>query len=913
MKKKDNENDKLKAFGTYLDRIPTDIVEDFERLRKDFSSRTIYERVEKFFSQFFKGGHEEWAMSDFSYTIQKIVWTVFAFFSEEIKDEEFINVFFISPFRKPHEEAEYEFIEKVLHPLTFGRNGLYEYLRGKLLPLFDLFLAPSKLNPLWFPKQVCLYRKKENKKFISRGSFLTEIDLSCVFDEEEIMFLRNYLSYLWLKERKKVTEEMREVLENYLNEIFKNKRQAYKKLESAFMELSFILEKPYLSTQDNVKRFGLTLLLLWIHDPFWKYYYYLPGCIIPGKSIGAIVLGTEKRLNLETIKIWHNTVSNFITSFVIVEHERKILKHALKATAAMIMARNMSHTLGSQILMRCKNIDKKNWEKVLDYVISRSEFIADVTSGLPIHFGKGYFLLEENRESGGKSESGFVKVWVQNHPIKEKLVEASGGKIKQSFLKVDDKLKNTEIALPFGSEVGTHAFHSIIENYIRNISKYAHLEDNTLTVELEELMKEDESRLVVKLTSNAKLVDKETELRNVIDSLKKGIDEPMIDKLTGEPAASAWGLKEMKICATLLVGEKIENLIEPDFHKDYFYIMEEDMKKNRPSYKLTFLKYLPFHEFQSLSELNGQKRRVVSDFIVIKGVEGRDIIEKLKGETLKSLPIKTALIVNEDVDDWVRNNFLIFTDEDWRNKESMDKERKRKLLMERFLKEKILRHRKCAFKEINGVTLCKNGSKKIRLGHWSDSNIVKERKSKKAIGYSGGQPVTLMWKRKLGSRNETDRFEWQILVESKILLIDNRIYDVHMTIGEAAKKEMELLGIKILPEEDTKILKENNKIIVKNENERFNEEIEKYNFVSVHYGYLEQTEKNNLLLKEENIQGLKCFLFTHTGRGRIGGYFKEKYWWFRRIFSVKNLISSVDTNLGLFAKINLLWNNILGG
>jgi|GEM_PF-3771535 len=316
-----------------------------------------------------------------------------------------------------------------------------------------------------------------------------------------------------------------------------------------------------------------------------------------------------------------------IWEFVMLLKSRKMddysiaqIKESIKSVIAALMARNMSHNLGSHPLTNTKNYFRKRIEEVtssqtkptrtslgadyrgnvhlLQYIKERMDFIATVVSGDQYPFGALNFkaqlfdVLTED-DHGARHDKTTQNFLLKYLVFSEKLtrndkkckpegycyiklrviyetkeycaVPAYTGTTDKERIEEYVKLilSQLELAVP-GGLMGRHAFFCIIENIIRNSAKHSKKdEDLEITIKLE--LNDDKRTMDISIYDNRE--SGEEVMRNIIDEHFKKLvilkeENNHIDK-------NSKGLKEMLICALWLRNENVaEKLYEIQSEKD---------------------------------------------------------------------------------------------------------------------------------------------------------------------------------------------------------------------------------------------------------------------------------------------------------------------------------------------------------
>ncbi|MEN3045230.1 MAG: hypothetical protein ABDH37_08495 [Candidatus Hydrothermales bacterium] len=630
------------------------------------------------------------------------------------------------------------------------------------------------------------------------------------------------------------------------------------------------------------------------------------------------------------------------------------LEKALHSAVAAIMARNFSHLWGSNLLEVAKSevdeyinllsllLSEKNkiikelendlikskdeFEKlknVLSYIAGRSELIANTTAYLPINWGEG-----------------FLQQTLRNHNLKEgvlrdvdwssarKLLEKLGRNQIKEFI-IDEKLENISFGFPYGRYVGRHALYIILEDYIRNIQKHGYINESPLKVYLQ-LGEDKEGYVVVKLTSNSKIASSSEEYENKANFLQNIMNQPFINP-DSSPNEVGWGFKEMMICAFLLAGLPIEKLDEMDLRNKVFSFLYDEAKKDG------------FYSFQFIL----RKMKLIREF---KNKD--DISSYITSEEIK--PLLKSVLIHPDLFDLYAENWHIFPLMIGIKKgnKNMPQNLNKKDYFKKWLKKRIVEVEEIKYEEVlykvveklglNKETIwikdarreidkkipCNNQGYNWGLYHQKSDKDQMEKKCQNYFGFSGyGAMLGII--RKIINNEPGIEEELKLILGSKILIIDDRIYKKVKEKEEREKKEreeekeeekekegylkeLEKIGIYVFPESGTEInIESNDDLRIQNINIYKNKELylKNFHFMSIHLTYLKNKydtyKKEFPLFKVENLEKCPTYIFVHTGRGGASEVISE-YPWFQKVISYHNISSAFSTDYVFNTKILLI-------
>jgi hypothetical protein len=561
------------------------------------------------------------------------------------------------------------------------------------------------------------------------------------------------------------------------------------------------------------------------------------------------------------------------------------------------------------VLVRFRG-DDKNFtapNELLDYIITRSEYIADVTGEIPLLWGEGFLECGERMEKTGILEE------FRGTLILSKLAEAAGGKFRSISLKVQNLCER--VGFPFGAAVGRHAILAILENYIRNVSKYGILASNSdaLEIHLSRHPKdEDDAFITVKLSSNSKIADSDEKYAYVAEGIAKYVSQPVIDE-TGVLPPSGWGLKEMKIHACLLAGEDISALL--DEGQPHFFQFDKNAAETAGEYTFYFKlrKYKPVLKFESAREvekfLNDPMKFPLCDFVLL----GSGLTDYYKENTWATFPSRLAIVGKRRDKSWLTRRVIFLNSAPPNDATLIARlwEKFWKLLCERGAPEYevvVVDYGKTIHLG-NPRTIRRNQAPMVAVYHMDDDSIkIAKKISKKRIPFSH-QKLMMIWINEVHQKKsaQASRYvvndpvvvaKWKALLGAKVLLIDNRLYEQYdKRLSNEAQEQLKLLGVYVIPE--TKKIDRSLKV------EGCNKHLSEFQFLSVHYGYLQENPETPLC-DETNLASFPPFIFMHTARGKIEREFIDKHYWFQKIVSVGSLMSAFNEGLALEIKMRLM-------
>lgn len=290
------------------------------------------------------------------------------------------------------------------------------------------------------------------------------------------------------------------------------------------------------------------------------------------------------------------------------KHIREINIQSVRAAISQVMARNMSHNIGSHVLnnltdgtilskitnYECKSYqpcsefkDLKEESKIIhqlaiynNYVKCRMDYLSDITFGTPV--------MHTNKKVYAELYKDFDKVRLL-------LDNISGLSTKFKF-QINFTLNGNAItekddfsvALP-NDLLGCQAFYNIIENVIRNTAKHNQKKSGTttFTINFKEITEKSKKIKDKELWYEVEIYDdvKVTRINKLVESQNYKLNESVLDKEhNNQLRNSSLGLLEMEASAAYLRKLDVTNI------EDDAYEVENNKKINNKHSKLNILK-----------------------------------------------------------------------------------------------------------------------------------------------------------------------------------------------------------------------------------------------------------------------------------------------------------------------------------
>lgn len=403
-----------------------------------------------------------------------------------------------------------------------------------------------------------------------------------------------------------------------LAEMISNDKKGGKILENATNEIDrrFRTENDSENEPRLVEPLHFCQSLIWnrLFDDSWQYLYYIPARFFEKYAVSGIVFASEGFLEVHTHSMLSQMVNRLFAPFHFGLYLQEMRTHALRSAIAAIMARNMSHNIGSHVLASIGSefpldLNVRENQIFYKYIQQRMDFIAQISTQFPQWSYSVWFIKDLMKRFYRQ------KTLLENISKYEGLIayDWKAKKDKGIIVKIKDKdntfiispdLENSDssfkdylLAIP-GGIIGNHAVYVILENIIRNFAKHEwaslneeekrEIKNLELTIEVED--KPENDFIMFRTWDNVSDVYKD--LDNVLDknekvgqrytedlppavSLRNRADKKLplhqeincklkksfIDR-AGSLEKENWGLMEMKITSGFLQQKSIAEIGE---------------------------------------------------------------------------------------------------------------------------------------------------------------------------------------------------------------------------------------------------------------------------------------------------------------------------------------------------------------
>ncbi len=290
--------------------------------------------------------------------------------------------------------------------------------------------------------------------------------------------------------------------------------------------------------------------------------------VIYHRWIGGMLFGFKSPTTFNTRINYQNFTQNIIASvnqlyqlFTLKEQETKAIDSAKKSAITQVMARNMSHNIGSHVLAKLSTkeslagfnpeIEETSTKETLarlysgieeiaklnEYLKLRMDFLADIATTLPTFEVKRSLIDEVLKYLHSDGLSNYYKLLLKH--------------ITGNFITVSISLPaecNKRLYANFPNDIlGVQAFYVIIENIIRNAAKHSQPPKDRLKIKLKFEHKYPDLLSVI-IYDNCNACSKQ---KNIVAEQNKRINKSLLNK-ENELRQGSWGTLEMKIAAAYL-------------------------------------------------------------------------------------------------------------------------------------------------------------------------------------------------------------------------------------------------------------------------------------------------------------------------------------------------------------------------
>ena len=395
-----------------------------------------------------------------------------------------------------------------------------------------------------------------------------------------------------------------------------------------------------------------------------KYLYIIPCGVSNRKTNSHMVIKTKHKLRFIDIQLLQITVNQLLPIYHDLISKKELLQESIRSAVSAIMARNMSHNLGSHFISNTKNYfgqladednddqrkkDYRGIKHTLQYIQERMDFIATIVSSdrfpygpvnvksqifdelTPDEFGCRHgkmttnflldFLVYSEAISKGTNEEysgNKIKLTLNLITKEDNILYRFGATPKNEDKEAKEVFAKKNLAVP-GGILGRHAIFTIIENIIRNSSKHdkGRIPSSGLNVSVRLNIDNDHASNIVIFDNkgNAGKVKK-----NIIELYK----ETQILEENGSIDKGNKGLKEILISTLWLNGVNLSDwLVKYDSLKDnkesklemlgqYLEILSVDSNGEENTTEAFHLGYkIKIKPFKSVYSINPSEKKFI--------------------------------------------------------------------------------------------------------------------------------------------------------------------------------------------------------------------------------------------------------------------------------------------------------------
>ncbi len=296
-------------------------------------------------------------------------------------------------------------------------------------------------------------------------------------------------------------------------------------------------------------------------------------------------------------KVWSSKDGLYASLQIVREY---VYKHALQSAISTIMSRNMSHNLGSHVLINFERREFGSSEQLgsvntfLQYIRFRMDFIAQIATEWPLwltptrfcqdllySFFQQQFILEYISASEhlcAEKIRFFIHISEDNN--KEVIFEPVNPTNSEKVNEFRKQLLESEKLIPMrGGGTGRHAFYVILENFIRNAAKHSYSGSGNLDIHIR--LKDCEENYIVELWDNVSCGEK------LIKDIREKSGQKIIDD-SGKIRKGSWGIAEIKICSAFLGHKNIMDLVPSQGQNGSPMVVDEEKVENKSYLKYSF-------------------------------------------------------------------------------------------------------------------------------------------------------------------------------------------------------------------------------------------------------------------------------------------------------------------------------------
>lgn len=269
--------------------------------------------------------------------------------------------------------------------------------------------------------------------------------------------------------------------------------------------------------------------------------------------------------------------------------KKRMYAHATKSAIAAIMARNMSHNIGSHVLAKVStNTENRTDEDkaLFNYIQQRMDFIAQITTEFPAWTYSAWFLRNIMRHFYWQKQllnnialADGLSAYTYKGNKRKLIIQIRRKNSKTGkYTDIRNLHKDCLLAIP-GGTVGLHAFYVILENFIRNAAKHNFATMKTpkepFKIFVEYDCDSDNKNIKFRIWDNyskgakgqylpirwQKISQSRWKRLPLHQKINTRLVQSFIDD-TGKLRKENWGLAEMKISAGYLQKKEIDKIAD---------------------------------------------------------------------------------------------------------------------------------------------------------------------------------------------------------------------------------------------------------------------------------------------------------------------------------------------------------------
>jgi hypothetical protein len=210
------------------------------------------------------------------------------------------------------------------------------------------------------------------------------------------------------------------------------------------------------------------------------------------------------------------------------------IKDGNRAGSIALMARNVSHNIGSHALYWVAAGLPQEQKEFLNYLQVRMELLAGFATSMPL--SPVTFKVQDVVSRFRKTKL-LLKNISRSERVHDVVIDDQGGDVEAVF---------------FGGEIGLHAFYSILENCIRDSSKFSPRKEDAETLRMNIRVASLEKFIQIDVYDDAgNFAQHGRKIQEALDGIRISDEAGALDPLN-------WGIKERFVCAALLRGARPE-------------------------------------------------------------------------------------------------------------------------------------------------------------------------------------------------------------------------------------------------------------------------------------------------------------------------------------------------------------------